>query len=521
MTIARRPASLALTATAATLCLLAVLWQIRRAPESYPFADSAATSIYTLRAVKGELATGAYSRFQWHHPGPMLYQALAPLYALSGRREVSLKWTMLILNLAVLTALLTCLLRRAPVLAVTTALTFAPLLYFEQRLLFWAWNPVAPLLSLALAVILAAGIVAGDVVWLPWLCGVLSFLVQSHVGLAPVSTVLAGAALGAVAWRWRQSPTTLNRGVIARALTISAVVAVVLWAVPLTHSLRTRPGNLAEIAGFFASGHERHPWREVADVFANELVAPFSPSRELITGDMPAGASWPVRIWAVLQLFLLAGVAAWSRARGKAFEAAFAMLCLLSSAVGLLAIRSIVGGISDYLIIWVGVIGILNMAAVLSGVASRFMTNRSHSSATRGRWRAAVAIYVAAIAILGIIRLNAKQRAEAGDRRLMQLAGDLAAYCDQRHYVRPLLTFKWDTWRTATGLVLQFYKEDRMLAVGDDVRYVFGEPFARTGREPAEFYLMSVEDEAMPAGVTRFEWITTAAGFRVVQIFRN
>jgi hypothetical protein len=48
-----------------------------------------------------------------------------------------------------------------------------------------------------------------------------------------------------------------------------------------------------------------------------------------------------------------------------------------------------------------------------------------------GHWRAAVAIYVAGVAILGIVRLSSKQHAEADDRRLMHLAGDLAAYCSK------------------------------------------------------------------------------------------
>src|SRR5688500_2759371 len=75
---------------------------IRRAPETYPWGDTAATSIYTLRAATDGLSVGSYSRFQWNHPGPLLYQVLAPLYALSGHREISIKWTTLILNVCAL-----------------------------------------------------------------------------------------------------------------------------------------------------------------------------------------------------------------------------------------------------------------------------------------------------------------------------------------------------------------------------------------------------------------------------------
>jgi hypothetical protein len=37
----------------------AIGWHVRNAPGTYPYADTATTSIYALRAAHGELATGA------------------------------------------------------------------------------------------------------------------------------------------------------------------------------------------------------------------------------------------------------------------------------------------------------------------------------------------------------------------------------------------------------------------------------------------------------------------------------
>ena len=504
---------------AALAALGVVAWQIVRAPETYPYADSATTSIYALRAAKGELATGAYSRFHWNHPGPLLYELLAPAYVLSGRREVSLKWAMLALNIAVLAGLLGYLGRRSRWLCAAVALTLAPLLYFEQRLLFWAWNPVAPLLPLALALTLAAGVCAGDFTALPWLCAAVSFVVQAHVGLAPVSALLAVAAVASVLWRWRGLAGKDRRAAV-RALITSAAVAAALWAVPVIHDLRAPPGNLAEIARFFAASHETHPWPQTATVFANELVAAFDPSRELITGAMPAAASTLTGAWAVVQLGLLVVTAVWSKRRGQTFAAAFAALCLLSSIVGLLAVRSIAGDISDYLVIWIGVIGLLNVAA-LSSCLGLVIAAPHRSPGTHSGWRAAIITYVAMAACFGAVRLNEKQRADAADRTLAHLAGEIEQYCDVHHFTRPLLTFDWKVWGAATGVVLQLYKEGRAVAVNDDARFLFGPTFARTGVEPAELYLMAVEDEAMPAGVTHFDRIATVQGYRVVQVFRN
>ena len=510
----------ALILLAAGACLVALLALIHRAPESHPFADSATTSIYTLRVVNGDLATGAYSRFHWNHPGPLLYQILAPLYAMSGRHEMSLKWTMLLLNITVLAALLLYLRRRSPWLSATAALALLPLLLFEQRLLFWAWNPVAPLLSLALAVALAAGVCAGDLAALPWLCVVVSFLVQSHVGLAPVSLLLAGAAVASALWRTCRSGLAADHRALTRAVAISTVVAALLWAAPLIHDLGAQTGNLADIARFFVTHHERHAWPEATRVFANELVAGFNPARELITGDMPVSATAATRAWAAVQLLLLALASAWSYRRGRAFDAAFALLCLLASLTGLFAIRSIVGDISDYLVIWVGIIGILNVAALLA-VVGRTWHACAITPAFDLRSRAAIAVFVATVTLMGAMRLSSKQQMDARDVTLPRLAVALGDYCDQHGLVRPTVTFDWKIWRAGTGLILQFYKSDRAVAVADDVRYVFGEPFARTSRETAEFYLMATEDTAMPTGVTRFTWITTVSGYRLVRVFRD
>src|SRR6187402_2360850 len=73
---------------------------VATAPDTYPVADTATTSLYALRAARGELQVGSYSRFGWNHPGPLLYQLPAGPYELSGRREIALKWTALAINLA-------------------------------------------------------------------------------------------------------------------------------------------------------------------------------------------------------------------------------------------------------------------------------------------------------------------------------------------------------------------------------------------------------------------------------------
>ncbi len=186
LTLGRRGLRTSLVAASVVIALGLLLVQIARAPETYPWGDTAITSITTLRVADGSLSTGAYSRFHWNHPGPLLYQVLAPLYELSGHREISIKWTVLMLNIGALAGLLTVVARPAPLLSIFIALALAPLVYREQRLLFWAWNPIVPLLPMALATALSARIATGTLGFLPLFCAVGSFAVQAHVGFAPV-----------------------------------------------------------------------------------------------------------------------------------------------------------------------------------------------------------------------------------------------------------------------------------------------------------------------------------------------
>jgi hypothetical protein len=508
------------TVIAVVVGLAAMAWQIRRAPEIYPSGDAATTSIYTLRAIKGELATGAYSRFTWNHPGPLLYEMLAPLYALSGRREVSLKWTILGFNLALLGALLVYARRRSPWLCIALALALLPLVVFEQRLLFWSWNPVAPLMPLALALTLAAGVCAGDVAVLPWVIALVSLMVQSHVALAPVSLLLLAAVLASVAWSLRTADAGRRRQMV-RAAAAGLMTAVALWAVPVLHDLRAPSGNLAAVARFAAEAHSRRSWMQSADIVANELVATFNPARELITGELPASAGPAVRAIAASELSVLGIAVVVLYRRRHLFEAAFAALSFAASVVAVVAVRAIVGDMLDYLVLWIGVVGILNVASIVSTLA---LLTRGPVFQTR-KWdiglRGATIAWLGIVAALGISRLEWKQRADAGDQTLFYLAADLRRYCDEHHYTRPLLSFDWRAWTVASGLILQRYKVDRMTAVNDDAIFMFGEPFRRSGAEDAELYLMPADDDAVPTGVVRYTWITTVNGYRLIHVFRN
>jgi hypothetical protein len=573
LSLGRRWLRTILVATSIVIALGLLLVQMARAPETYPWGDTAITSIATLSAARGSLATGAYSRFQWNHPGPLLYQLLAPLYAVSGHREISIKWTVLMLNVAALAGLLSVVARPAPWLSILIALALTPLVYREQRLLFWTWNPIVPLLPMALATAVSARIATGTLRFLPLFCALGSFAVQAHVGFAPVVLTLSVMTMAVLAWRIRRQPFDPAQQELGRLALMSAVVMVVLWAVPVVHEFSTSDRNLSKLAEFFfTTPRPERGWATTFAIAANQLVGPLTRGWELTTNvEAPSTASWPILVGAAVQFPLLLGASILAFRRGAAFHGAFALTALMTSGVGLLAVRAIVGPVSDYLVVWLAVQGALNLAVIAAEALHLVVASPGRPVAARGETPAAfdgrcipggsvapplntpgirgrralppgrlarlgatlafhhgllacrwmLVAYVSAAAVLGGTRLVGKHAADARSTIVRTLATDLEQYCRREGIDRPLLRFSGPAWQVAVGLVLQFYKSGRAIALPDDRLYLVGDPFKATGREPAEFYLMFQDDTALPAGTTRHEWLTTHGSYRLVRVFRD
>src|SRR5262249_37448611 len=95
----------------------------------------------------------------------------------------------------------------------------------------------------------------GDARKLPGLVVVATFLVQTHVGYAPL--VLAGMVVAAYfAYRDREAGMWAN--IWRRPVMIASGLLVLLWLPPVIGLLVNRPGNLERMVRYFAgdSGHE-------------------------------------------------------------------------------------------------------------------------------------------------------------------------------------------------------------------------------------------------------------------------
>ena len=496
-----------------------LLAQIRSAPESHPWGDTAITSINTVRAARGDLAEGAYSRFHWNHPGPLLYQALAPLYVLSGQREISIKWTVLLINIGALAGLLSVVARRAPVLGISIGLALVPFLLREQRLLFWAWNPIVPILPFAFAIALSGGISTGALALLPLFYAAASFIVQSHVGFAPLVLTLVATSTAPLIWRLSRARST-ERAELFRWVSITAAVLLALWVVPIAHELRTFPGNLTDLVQFFwTAPRESRGWEATFGITASQLLGSFAPQWQVTTtAEAPADASWLILAAAGVQFPLLLAAGIRARRRGASFEGAFALTLLAVSTIGVCAVAAIIGPASDYLLVWLPMLGALNLG-VIANEAFLLFRGAPGDMHRAARWF--VVVYTLAVAVLGGTRLVGKHAADARSPTVRVLTSVLDEYCRREGIDRPILRFNGPAWQMAVGVVLQFYKARRPIAVSDDMLFLVGDPFQATGREGAEFYIMMADETAFPGDVTRHDWLTTFGSYRLVRVYRH
>ena len=158
---AMRPTLLTIVGVVAGLWLLGLL--SRLIPVEIPSGDMALLELYTRQAARGELLLGPYSRFQWHHPGPLMFYLASPLYAgASGGHFASLRVSALLLNIGCLVASLAIIRRHGGrALLLSTGVTLALFLWRVSDALVSPWNPHLLLLPLVLLLVCCGALMEG------------------------------------------------------------------------------------------------------------------------------------------------------------------------------------------------------------------------------------------------------------------------------------------------------------------------------------------------------------------------
>src|ERR1700722_19115170 len=309
----------------------------RRAQPVTSVSDPAVIESYTLYASRARLLVGPYSRYGWHHPGPLYFYLLVPFYLLSGKLATGLNAGALAISLLSVTVIAWVVARTASgVLAVAIVAMLVVYSWRVAPMLTSPWNPHVVVLPLMAFVVIAAAIVSGRPELLPLAAMIGTFAVQTHVGVLPVVLAVSAVALGSVLSSARSGVPIGRRGTVG-ILSVTLCVLAALWAVPVWEEMTRTPGNLTRLWRFFFTGHrEGQPLRSAYIAWTDMLAGVLRPDLRLAEGSpfRRSHLRWPGG-WAAVQLALLAVTATVAARSGRRFQAALSGLLVLGAVMGL------------------------------------------------------------------------------------------------------------------------------------------------------------------------------------------
>jgi hypothetical protein len=298
---------------------------------------------------------GAYSRYGWDHPGPLLFAVSAPAVRLMG--PTGLLVTAGVVNAAaaagtVLAAHRIAGLRLALPAAVAAALMTHAL---TAAGITDPWNPYVAVLPFLAYLVCVWGAVNGDRVLLVAAVVAGSWCVQAHLGYLPITLAAAGLGGGLrLAWRRSRAPAALPRPWVAAAL----AVGVLLWLPPLIDQVTDAHGNLGDLVAFARDGTnpaelEARPvgWSAALDAMSGMVTppapwtTPVGPNQYLEVPDGTATAATVV----VVGLVAVGGLAWW---RGRRRPAVLVGLSVVLVGLSVVAMARASDDLYGYLIRW-------------------------------------------------------------------------------------------------------------------------------------------------------------------------
>jgi hypothetical protein len=476
--------------------------------------DPAVTELYTLRAIGGHQLLGPYSRFGFHHPGPLVFYALAPFYLLLGRSYAALCVGALVINLASLVGIGVVLWRVAgPARWFWSCAAIASFVVFlRPDVLISAWNPNIAVLPFAFALVALVAVMAGFTEYLPVAAVAGSFAVQSHLTCAaPVACAALMAALALVLrHRGRRGGLAQEQSPVARHVMISALLVSVLWMAPLVEQIRNSPGNVTLILRFVRESHERQPLGQSLSALASQasgfLLAPLGVNTE---ATPPAALTRILGVFSGTQLLLLiVGLGrGWVRRDAFVVAACATAACLLS--VALFVTLGLSGPLWPYLVRWVSAVGLLGwlaVAAAFTGVGSEPLR--------RPRIQMIVcAVLVGSMAVIGLRdvgRLAGLRQYIASawpDRLSAATISALAGRGIRRPHLRILRNRSWEQ---AAGLVLQCTKAGGHISVDPNWLFMFGQEYGLSEPDDGAVLVAPSELAAQIAGTCGTEVLASS-----------
>jgi hypothetical protein len=482
---ALRPYVRALLVLFAVVLCAGLIAVSRRAADAAATSDTAVIESYTLMASQGHLLVGAYSRFQWHHPGPLYFYLLAPFYMASGYKTAGLNAGAAALSIGSIFVVAVVLGRRRPALALAASATLALYAWRGSEALASPWNPHVAVLPAAALIVAAADVFAGATLMLPVVALLASLSGQAHIALLPCALILGALALGrAIRGAW----TGPDAGRWSRSIAVTALVLGAVWALPLYEQFHAAPrGNLTELTRYFLhQSRNGQPLATAVSAWSDMMVGVLRP-------DFYVAHGWPfvessVR-WAewlsIVELTAIGLFVVRGARRRQQFDAALGAMLLIASCVALWSATRVEERIFDHDVFWMSGIGVLSLAVTIDVLASMF---RAPPVPTLRRDALVACAALAVLATAAVVRqvndvVSRSFVPPADAQTARALASDITGYMQRDRVSRPLLKIDQDAWPIAAGAILELQKQGQIVSVEDDWVVMFTPTFRVTGHE--------------------------------------
>jgi hypothetical protein len=360
--------ALALLAALPVVPYLAVILRTG-VPRFTLFGDFALLEQATRHAWHLDTFLGPYSRFHWHHPGPLFFYVVAPFSAAFGTTSTGLYVGTCLVNAASAAAMVVStriFVTRAHALAVLAVV----LAWFAAfgNVTANPWNPLVIVLPMMAYLLHVALFARGDVKAAFPTVFFAALVTQMHIAVTTTVAVTFAVAIAAYAIdarrRFKTEPSATKHEL--RLLALAAAFLVFLFLPPLYEQI-TAPGsgNLSRILHFFLHRTEPQkplmtalrqwvvatswmPERVWTRTLADESYIPLVMRWDSVTTEISRSALYIVLGHVVLTAG--AAFAAW-RTRDRVSLALLAM-GTLANIVAISALRSIVGESYHYLVFW-------------------------------------------------------------------------------------------------------------------------------------------------------------------------
>ncbi len=305
---------------------------------------------------------GLYSRDGWSHPGPLVFFTLAIPYRLLGESTSGMVIGALGVN-ALSVAGMVAIGRRVGGrhAALVLLLALSGLLRaLGPDLIRNPWVLFITTLPFGLFCCLIWALLMGRRWALPASVAVASWLVQAHVGFAPLTVPLGvgGTVWLVISTRRRSENEPAVR--LAPAMLASIGVVAVVWALPVWDQL-FGTGNLATMARWFRAAREGvHTLAEGTRVVLGQFGFPpdwLTGTRRIVpfNGETLLRSEWLAPV--LLVPFAAAVLVAWRRRDSAVLR--LAVVIGATTVVGVVAVARTIGVMYEYRMFWIWVLGAL------------------------------------------------------------------------------------------------------------------------------------------------------------------